>query len=107
MKTFIHKKKLQEEDVENDEKKKNENKQCEISATKDKPIQKELHEADTTKNKEFAKKVDDFEDGRWPKNNLRIIYCDTHENKVFMIVVLTLVAVLSMKEQVVNVPEPW
>ena len=65
---------MQEEDVENDEKKKNENKQCEISATKDKPIQKELHEADTTKNKEFAKKVDDFEDGRWPKNNLRIIY---------------------------------
>ena len=55
-KTFIHKKILQEEDVENDEKKKNENKQCEISATKDKPIQKELHEADTTKNKEFAKK---------------------------------------------------
>jgi len=49
MKTFIHKKKLQEEDVENDEKKKNENKQCEISATKDKPIQKELHEADTNK----------------------------------------------------------
>ena len=56
MKTFIHKKKLQEEDVENDEKKKKEYKQCEISATKDKPIQKELHEADTTKNKEFAKK---------------------------------------------------
>ena len=57
MKTFIYiKKKLQEEDVENDEKKKNENEQCEISATKDKPIQKELHEADTTKNKEFAKK---------------------------------------------------
>ena len=56
MKTFIYKKKLQEEDVENDEKKKNENTQCEISATKDKPIQKELHEADTTKNKEFAKK---------------------------------------------------
>ena len=45
--------KLQEEDVENDEKKKKEYKQCEISATKDKPIQKE---ADTTKNKEFAKK---------------------------------------------------
>ena len=64
MKTFIRKKILQEEDVENDEEKKNENKQCEISATKDKPIQKELHEADTTKNKEFAKKVDDFEDGR-------------------------------------------
>ena len=40
------------------------NKECEISATKDKPIQKELHEADTAKNKEFAKKVDDFEDGR-------------------------------------------
>ena len=56
-------KRLQEEDVENDEKKKNENKQCEISATKDKPIQKEVHEADTTKNKTF-KKVDDFEDGR-------------------------------------------
>jgi hypothetical protein len=56
MKTFIHKKILQEQDVENDEKKKNENKQCEISATKDKPMQKELHEADTTKNKEFAKK---------------------------------------------------
>ena len=34
-----------------------------------------MHEADTaTKNKESAKKVDDFEDGRWPKNNLRIIY---------------------------------
>jgi hypothetical protein len=47
---------LQEEDVENNEKKKNENEQCEISATKGKPIQKELHEADTTKNKEFAKK---------------------------------------------------
>ena len=47
---------MQEEDVENDEKKKNENKQCEISATKDTPIQKELHEADTTKNKEFVKK---------------------------------------------------
>ena len=78
MKTFIHIKRLQDEDVENDEKKKNENKQCEISATKDKPIQKELHEADTTtKNKEFAKKVDDFEDGRRPKNNLRIIYCVT------------------------------
>ena len=58
------KKILQEEDVENDEKKKNENKQCEISATKDKPIQKELHEADTTKNKEFAKEEDDFEEGR-------------------------------------------
>ena len=40
---------LQEEDVENDEEKKNENKQCEISATKDKFIQKELHEADTNK----------------------------------------------------------
>ena len=39
MKTFIRKKILQEEDVENDEEKKNENKQCEISATKDKPIQ--------------------------------------------------------------------
>jgi hypothetical protein len=26
-----------------------ENKQCEISATKDKPIQKELHESDTNK----------------------------------------------------------
>jgi hypothetical protein len=37
---------------------------CEISATKDKPTQKELHEADTTKNKEFVKEVDDFEDGR-------------------------------------------
>jgi hypothetical protein len=46
---------LQEQDVENDEKKKNENKQCEISATKDKSIQKELHEVDTTKNTEFAK----------------------------------------------------
>ena len=101
------KKKLQEEDVENDEEKKNENKQCEISATKDKLIQKELHETDTTKNKKFEKKVDDFEDGRWPKNNLRIIYFDTHEiNKVFFIVVLTSVAVLSMKEHVVNVTEP-
>ena len=92
--------------MENDEKKKNENKQCEISATKDKPIQKELHEADTTKNKEFAKEVDDFEDGRWPKNNLRIIYFDTWTQGL-LIVVLTLVAVLSMKEHVVNVPEPW
>ena len=55
---------MQEEDVKNDEKKKNENKQCEISATKDKSIQKELDEADTTKNKKFTKKVDDFEDGR-------------------------------------------
>ena len=64
MKTCIHFKKLQEEDVENDERKKNENKQCEISATKDKPIQKELHEPDTTKKTEFAKEVDDFEDGR-------------------------------------------
>ena len=50
--------------MENDEKKKNENKQCEISAKKDKLIQKEMHEADITKNKEFAKRVDDFEDGR-------------------------------------------
>ena len=43
------------------------------------------------------------------KHNLRIIYFDTHENKVFMIVVLTPPdkAVLSMKEQVVNVPEPF
>ena len=97
---------MKEEDVKNDEEKKNENKQCEISATKDKPIQKELHEADTTKNKEFAKEVHDFEDGRWPKNNLHIIYFDTHGNKVFMIVVLTNEAVLSMKEQVANVPEP-
>ena len=40
---------LQEEDVENDEEKKNENKQFKISATKDIPIQKELHEADTNK----------------------------------------------------------
>ena len=36
-----------------------------------------------------------------------VLYIVTNdENKVFMIVVLTLVAVLSMKEQVVNVPEP-
>ena len=47
--TFIHKKILQEEDMRYDEEKKNENKQCEISATKDKFIQKELHEADTNK----------------------------------------------------------
>lgn len=52
MKTFIHKTKLQEEDVENDEIEKNENKQCEISATKDKSIQKELHEARGRHNKE-------------------------------------------------------
>ena len=87
-------------------KKKNENKQCEISATKDKPIQKELHEADTTKNKEFAKKqmilkmVDD-------RKTIFVLYILTHmKTRSFMIVVLTLVAVLSMKEQVVNVPEP-
>ena len=48
--TFIHNKILQEEDVENDEEKKNENKQREISATKDKPIQKEAVKVD---NKEY------------------------------------------------------
>ena len=77
MKTFIRKKILQEEDVENDEKKKNEYKQREISAIKDKPIQKELHEADTTKNKEFAKKqmilkmVDD-------RKTIFVLYILTH-----------------------------
>ena len=40
------------------------------------------------------------------KHNLRIIYFDTNEKQGLLIVLLTLVAVLSMKEQVVNVPEP-
>ena len=36
-----------------------------------------------------------------------VLYIVTHdENKSLMIVVLTLVAVLSLKEHVVNVPEP-
>ena len=65
MKMFIRKKILQEEDVENDEEKKNrEIRRISDLSNKDKPIQKELHEADTTKNIEFAKEVDDFEDGR-------------------------------------------
>jgi hypothetical protein len=58
---------LQEEDVENDEKKKNENKQCEISASQQQkinPFKKSCTRQTQTKNKEFAKKEDDFEDGR-------------------------------------------
>ena len=47
----------------------------------------------------ISKMVDD-------RKTIFVLYILTHdENKVFMIVVLT-VAVLSMKEQVVNVPEP-
>ena len=42
------------------------------------------------------------------RKTIFVLYILTHdENKVFMIVVLTIVAVLSMKEQVVNVPEHW
>ena len=56
---------MQEENVENDEKKKNrETSSVRSEQQKINPFKKSFTRQTQTKNKEFAKKVDDFENGR-------------------------------------------